>query len=160
MKSDKIDWALAKVLFNQGLTSSEIAERVGCSRSAVTSRMSRDQWSDERDQIATLARSVAITRAADSLAEGAKRWVGRMVRDIESTMDALQECPPEPSLRQLMERESVLEKLNKRARTTFGLDSESKTTVQIAFFSSGPKPEPQAVDVQEVKPTTEPDCPL
>jgi hypothetical protein len=79
-----------------------------------------------------------------------------MEEDIDRTMLVLQECPPVPELSMLDKRESVLEKLNRRARLTFGLDSEAKTSVNIAFFSNGPKLEPQAVDVQEVKPTTEP----
>jgi len=114
--------------------------------------MKRDQWTAERDQIATMVRSTAVVRAADSLADGARRWVERMTQDIERTMEAVERCAPKPDLRQLGERENVLEKLNRRARLTFGLDNESKTSVQIAFFSGSAQPQTQAIEVQEVKP--------
>jgi hypothetical protein len=150
------DWGKAKVLFSQGFTSAEIAEELGCTRSVVTSRMRRHGWQQERDEIASTVRNRAIERVVDQMEDQAKRWVGRMVKDIESTMDALDRCPPKPDLRHLGERESVLEKLNRRARLTFGLDNESKTSVQIAFFNQPTKPEAQALEVQEVKPSTEP----
>jgi predicted transcriptional regulator len=156
-KNEGIDWTLAKVLFNQGLSSTEIAQRLNCSRSAVTSRMKRDQWTAERDQIATMVRSTAVERAVGSLADGAKRWVERMVADIDRTMDAVERCPPKPDLRHLGERENVLEKLNRRARLTFGLDQEAKTSVQIAFFQSPIKPDAQPIDAEVISPVPPPE---
>jgi hypothetical protein len=151
-----IDWAKGKALHYQGVTSAEIANVLGCSRSAVTSRMKRERWSQEKARLQSDLRSVAISRATDTVKCTAEAFVDEMIGDIQETLVALRECPPRPNLDLLMSRENVLEKFNKRARLTFGLDSETKTTVQIAFFSNGPKPELQAIDVQEVKPVDPP----
>lgn len=151
-----IDWAKGKALHYQGVSSAEIASVLGCSRSAVTSRMKRERWTQEKARLQSDLRSIAINRAADVVQCTADAFIQEMVGDIQKTMETLRACPPRPNLQMLLERENVLEKFNKRARLTFGLDSEAKTTVQVAFFSQPTKPEAQPIDVQEVKPVDPP----
>lgn len=86
------------------------------------------------------------------MGELAEAWVQEMVQDIQDSTSAIRKIKPGSNLRQLGEREQVMERLVKRGRLMFGLDQESKTSVQIAFFSQPIKPDAQPIDAEVISP--------
>jgi predicted transcriptional regulator len=155
-----IDWNQAKILRAKGLSYAKIAQELGCSLGAVSSRAHRENWNESARKAEDILQNHAVARAGDRFGELAEAWVQEMVQDIQDSTSAIRKIKPGSNLRQLGEREQVMERLVKRGRLMFGLDQETKSTVQIAFFQSPIKPDAQPIDAEVITPSPPPDPPL
>lgn len=87
-----------------------------------------------------------------SVKQRAKAFTGVMMDDVDEALHLIRRVKPKRNLKQMLERETVLEKLNKRGRTTYGLDQEPGSGMSVNLFIGMPDPQPQpeqpAIDVE------------
>lgn len=155
--ASQIDWNAAKILRSRGLSFDEIGKELGCNAATIRSRAHRHKWNESFEVVQEIVQRSATRSAETRVGELAQAWVDEMIRDVQETTAAARRIKPGSNLRQLGEREQVMERLVKRGRLMFGLDSESKTSVQIAFFQSPIKPDAQPIDAEVITPSPPPD---
>ncbi len=119
----------------------ELATKHGISHRALRNRCVRGKWAQERGQFEAEMRQATNSRMREVAEDRASEFVERMADDCFRTMDHVVEMEMPDSLQDLNVRESVMTKLNHRARLTLQLDQPSQTTqvlgVNIVAASQG-----------------------
>lgn len=125
-KKPQPNWTLAPLLRAQRFTYAQIAEKIGATEGAVKSRANRQDWNA---QVAR-ATEIAINDATVTSLKGrASQFVADMADDVDKTLRKVCKSPIPKKMLDILDRESVLEKVNKRGRLTYGLDSDASSKV-------------------------------
>lgn len=117
-----IDWTLARLLRAQRFTFEQIAQKLGCNAGTVRGRANREGWNaavQKAEEIAIQSATVVC------LKDRAEKYVAQMADDVEEQVAIVRKHRKPKTVKGLYEREAALEKLNKRARLTFGLESDA-----------------------------------
>lgn len=131
-----VDWRIAESLYMQGVSVREVAHRLGVKHATVESRAKRYQWPERRKRTLAMVAVAAVERVEKGLAERGKAVLGVLMEDVEETVKNLPKPRKQAPLRDLLVRETVMEKLTNRAMKTAGLDQPgSMTLVNIERLS-------------------------
>jgi len=128
----KVDWDRVRSLLQEGRSHSSIATELGCARTTISAYVRRAR---QKAEITRLANTIVTATTSDRAA-----WfLAAMGADCEATFRRITSAPTiAGDLDFELKRERVLELLNKRARTTYGLDSTSGgMTVGISLSFRG-----------------------
>lgn len=126
-------------MFATGSTHDEIAQATGLSRNTIASRSAREGWAVERAKVeSTVAKASQENREliTRTLKQRGSDWQARVATVSEKSLRILEKEEPD-TLRGVDKLSTVLEKVDRIARKTFGLDDESaqaNTIVNLGFL--------------------------
>lgn len=120
-----IDWAEMRALYCKGISLSDLSRKFGIPLGTIKARSSRENW---RNTVAKVNEHVLRT-ATDDLTASAKSWIGRMDRVVHAGLDNITAKGIEKlNLRDLAQALDCVEKANRIARQTYGLDQQQGQT--------------------------------
>ena len=147
----QLDLARIQALVKDGKTYTQIAQELGCTKSGVSSAIRRVR---NRTAVLQFAR-----KASDAnLSDAAGLFLSCMSTDVQSTMSRVRSRIPPRSDEKELVRESVLEKLNRRAMATYGLDREVSQSVKVGLSINITKPPLDSEAAIEVQSTVSNEC--
>lgn len=126
-------------MFATGSTHEQIAQSTGIKLGTITARSSRESWKLDREKVqatveaATRQNRELITR---TLKQRGSDWQTRIAGVSEKSLKVIEKEDPD-SLKAVDKLATVLEKVDRIARKTFGLDDESakgSTIVNLGFL--------------------------
>lgn len=135
----KVDWTLAKALALQGLTHSEIAERLEqqygqpVSIDAVSKRASREKWGalvkSTKEQVGLLVSE----RITQSLAERGARWREDAVNEVQKSLQVVKTLKPAKNRREALQHAELLKLEIANGMKLYGLDQPGSGSFNVAF---------------------------
>lgn len=129
------DWDQAKLMRFQGIAYKEIAQMLGVTEGCVRARASRQNWSRTEQKAEQAVELATKNLVHGTLKQRADRFIEVMADDCEEAMELARKGKKPKGMKGLYLRESVLEKLNKRARLTYGLDSDATSRVSAGAMN-------------------------
>jgi len=124
----KAAWAEIRTAYASGIGLREIARNMGMPAGTVLARAKREGWSRHRDNAKALAKrddtAKVITpfeAASATMQQRGERHLGRMASIVEKTMPHVEAMEPGA----ILDRVDDVEKLDKVARRTFGLNDDN-----------------------------------
>jgi hypothetical protein len=124
----KQTWEQIKTAYASGVGLREVARNMDIPAGTVLARAKREGWSKQVNDAKTLAKrddtAGAITpyeAASASMQQRGERHLGRMANIVEKTMPHVEAMEPGA----ILDRVDDVEKLDKVARRTFGLNDDS-----------------------------------
>src|SRR5213080_2315542 len=121
-------WAEIRTAYASGISLREIARNMNIPEGTVLARAKREGWSRQRDNAKALVKreeaAKAITpfeAASASMQQRGERHLGCMANIVEKTMPHVEAMEPGA----ILDRVDDVEKLDKVARRTFGLNDDN-----------------------------------
>ena len=147
----QLDLALVRSQLAKGRKHSDIAKELGVTRSAISNALRRERLST---QFAAAGRAIAD----GNLSAAAPLFLAAMSNDCQETLGRVRNRRAPQSNEKELIRESVLEKLNRRARATYGLDREVSQSVKVGLSINITKPPLDSEQVIEVQGQVSNEC--
>ena len=129
----QLDVARIQSLVKEGKSYTEIAQELGCTKSAIASQV-------RRARLRTIAKTVVEAAPYANASDRSALFLQVMSTDCDETLNRIRTRRLPQCNKTELERESVLEKLNRRARATYGLDREVSQSVNVGLSISITKP--------------------
>ena len=121
-------WEQVKTAFASGIGLREIARNMSIPEGTVLARAKREQWTQQIQNAKALVKrddtSTAVTpfeAVSASMQQRGERYIGRMARITERGVEHVEAMDGGG----ILDRIDAVEKLDKVARRTFGLDTEN-----------------------------------
>lgn len=153
-----VDWSLAKSLFVSGLTTREIAKRIGINVAAVHSRSRREGWMHARSVCAVAVTAKHVAKIEESLMDRGKRALRGILGDAEATVELATTKLKEPkNWGELATKENAMGALTKRVMLASGLDQPgSNVILSFTRVSDQGSSEPVISTVIDIESTQKP----
>lgn len=135
-RKPRIAWEPIRLEYIKGIKPAQLADKYGVPKDQISNTAYRKGWKETADKFAE-----SIIRSAErSIEEKSQRFVNQMTENVLCKLDRY--CQPDfdpQSLKDMVLYETGMEKLNGRARKTFGLDQQvgaaQHTTVNVRVLS-------------------------
>jgi len=121
-------WAEIRTAYASGIGLREIARNMGIAAGTVLARANRQGWSRQVNNAKALAKGgdtantiTAFEGASLSLQQRGERHLGHMANIVEKTIPHVEAMEPDA----ILDRVDDVEKLDKAARRTFGLNDDN-----------------------------------
>ena len=114
-----VDWAEMRALYCKGISLSDLARKFGINASTIRARSSREKW---HNTVARVNEHV-LQGVTQDLTASAKSWIGRMDKVVHAGLDNVTAKGIDKlNLKDLSMALDCIEKANRIARQTYGLD--------------------------------------
>lgn len=151
-KALPIDYELVQALYLQGFSWGEISERVGNAKvDTLIRHAKRHGWIDAKRKAVAEMSERKQELVNSSFKERGERFLAAMANNAEKTLEQVESMTIPRNWDDLALRETVLERVNKRARLTFGLDSEAGNQRIINVSILTQEHEKRAIEVKAEK---------
>jgi len=131
-------WAELRTAHASGIGLRELARNAGIPAGTVLARARREGWTARVQAARTLAREAPPVdvghAAAASMAERGQRHLQRVAGIVERTLPAVEAMEPDG----ILDRIEDIDRLDKVARRTFGLDERGGGAVRVNIFAGDP----------------------
>jgi len=121
-------WAEIRTAYASGISLREIARNMNIPEGTVLARAKREGWSRQRDNAKALVKREEAAKvvtpfeaASATMQQRGERHLGRMANIVEKTMPHVEAMEPGA----ILDRVDDVEKLDKVARRTFGLNDDN-----------------------------------
>src|SRR5436853_1263087 len=121
-------WAEIRTAYASGISLHEIARNMNIPEGTVLARAKREGWSRQRDNAKALVKREEAAKvitpfeaASATMQQRGERHLGRMASIVEKTMPHVEAMEPGA----ILDRVDDVEKLDKVARRTFGLNDDN-----------------------------------
>jgi len=131
-------WAELRTAHASGIGLRELARNAGIPAGTVLARAKREGWTARVQSARTLARQAPPVdvgdAAAATMAERGRRHLQRVAGIVERTLPAVEAMEPDG----ILDRIEDIDRLDKVARRTFGLDERGGGAVRVNIFAGDP----------------------
>jgi len=131
-------WAELRTAHASGIGLRELARNAGIPAGTVLARARREGWTARVQSARTLAREAPPVdvghAAAATMAERGRRHLQRVAGIVERTLPAVEAMEPDG----ILDRIEDIDRLDKVARRTFGLDERGGGAVRVNIFAGDP----------------------
>ncbi len=149
-------WQQVKTAYASGIGLREIARNMGIPSGTVLARASREGWTQQLQSIKALAKpedaATAVTpfqAASASMQQRGERHIGRMAGITERGVEHVEAMDGGG----ILDRINEVEKLDKVARRTFGLDTENGNGGNVMVNVALLEIPPESIRVAEIEPS-------
>ena len=140
-----IDWQLAESLYNQGFSMADIARKLNCNAATVRCHAVRYNWKQTASKAKEIVQQKSLKERGESHLEEVATIIERHIAAIKK------KDPAKLSLADLEKLASIIERINKAGRLTFGLDAENGGPVMIGLRQTINLVSNQPVELVEVQ---------